>query len=197
MVSMICDAHRGRGTIADRRVGGELAYLVAALCSAVWQKRKRTSFRVWVKAYLADMLAGGYQLSWLRWGPGQLVDWRLRLGRGCEGDTIDNDGRRRPWSSTFHGWRRLRIPRAPRYVHTPLPEPGRPLNHALKHHWRGLHSVDGAVTTATDPVRRTDGNQRAGPIRLRLSPGSPTDTPTGHSLGGEGGLPLALGGFGQ
>lgn len=30
--------------------------LVAALCSEVWQKRKRTSFRDFLKAYLLDMM---------------------------------------------------------------------------------------------------------------------------------------------
>ena len=32
--------------------------LVAALCSEVWQKRKRSSFRLLVKTYLPDMVRG-------------------------------------------------------------------------------------------------------------------------------------------
>lgn len=40
------------------RGGGEegKVYLVAALCSEVWQKRKRTSLRDLVNAYLVAML---------------------------------------------------------------------------------------------------------------------------------------------
>lgn len=37
--------------------------LVAALCSPVWQKWKRTSRRVFVKAYLLDILRGGEQVG--------------------------------------------------------------------------------------------------------------------------------------
>lgn len=35
-----------------------MTYLVAALCSEVWQKRKRSSFRPLVKTYLPDIATG-------------------------------------------------------------------------------------------------------------------------------------------
>lgn len=38
------------------RFGRDDSYLVAALASEVWQKRKRSSFRPWVKTYLPDMV---------------------------------------------------------------------------------------------------------------------------------------------
>jgi hypothetical protein len=39
------------------RTGGGATHRTAALCSEVWQKRKRTSLRDLVKAYLADIVA--------------------------------------------------------------------------------------------------------------------------------------------
>jgi len=48
------------------------AHLVAALCSPVWQKRKRTSFSVLEKAYLADILLSRYFRWWVEGWEGQL-----------------------------------------------------------------------------------------------------------------------------
>lgn len=42
-------------------------YRVAALCSPVWQNRKRTSLRVFVKAYLLDIVADGVWWEDGRW----------------------------------------------------------------------------------------------------------------------------------
>lgn len=46
------------GDSAGRKAkrGGGCVYLVAELCSPVWQKRKRTSFSPLAKAYRADIL---------------------------------------------------------------------------------------------------------------------------------------------
>lgn len=48
----------------------EASNLVGALCSEFWQKRKRTSFRDFVKAYLLDMM------SEVKWGWSLIVSSR-------------------------------------------------------------------------------------------------------------------------
>jgi hypothetical protein len=50
------------------RLGRRETYRTAALCSEVWQKRKRTSRRDFVKAYLADIVERFFCRSvGLRW----------------------------------------------------------------------------------------------------------------------------------
>lgn len=50
--------------------------LVAALCSPVWQNRKRTSFSALVKAYLPDMTDVGAVagINWVNWDRGRGVE---------------------------------------------------------------------------------------------------------------------------
>lgn len=47
----------GRRHLEASRTGRWCTHRTAALCSEVWQKRKRTSLRDLVKAYLADIVA--------------------------------------------------------------------------------------------------------------------------------------------
>lgn len=56
----------------------EETYRVAALCSPVWQKRKRTSLRAFVNAYLLDIVTGAV---------------RRRCGRAAVGVNWRNSGR--------------------------------------------------------------------------------------------------------
>lgn len=54
----MCVGEREQGKRIRGQVGKRerASNLVAALWSEVWQKRKRTSFRDFVKAYLLDMI---------------------------------------------------------------------------------------------------------------------------------------------
>jgi len=62
----------------------KLADLVAALWSDVWQKRKRTSLSVLVKAYLPDILIHSYSALAQSLG---VVQWRLWIGTIYRFDT--------------------------------------------------------------------------------------------------------------
>jgi hypothetical protein len=53
----------GQSVVPSRWFGSLGAYRVAALCSDVWQKRKRTSLRAVEKAYLVDMAGGGGSIA--------------------------------------------------------------------------------------------------------------------------------------
>ena len=63
---------------------------MAALCSDVWQNRKRTSLSVLVKAYLLDMVGG----------PDGGNSW----GAVVRGDARSGQQERRCWGSASLGW---------------------------------------------------------------------------------------------
>lgn len=71
----------------------EETYRVAALCSPVWQKRKRTSLRAFVNAYLLDIVAGAARRRCGRAAVGSIggirVDWRSLFAGGLARIEVD------------------------------------------------------------------------------------------------------------